>query len=234
MRFYFDYNDKSLDGLKKKQKYEKYRIWAEALWDAGMQYPLYKIKDDLNVSMNWINTILMPNINTVKYDTVFLIHKLGDDRESRSSIYCNKQDIVEWIKANATFERQTIVKDFLVEYGITAKEYESLMQEIHEKTKMITYHNHIKNGPTIVKDAALNGNSKRSEHPWISISPVDIYDYDIVPANSYYSHFNSTEQLYRYAFYNGAIKVSIGDKKTLFLIEKNPPTYGWVRLYKKN
>lgn len=234
MRFKFVSNQSP---NKDKQYYE----WADKLYDNGFNYRLDQLMKDLNVSANWVNTVLYTEVDSVRYTSRYLFKKYektnGAFSNHYSTICFNKQQIIDFIKANSTYTRQTKIVDAAKYLNVSDEKFEQYMQEyqeyintnkeyINKKSSECFY----RNVPTQKFNEWLSNTydksfyilncRQRNQYVHEAVEPLNIFDsnYILIVANNHTK--NNQEMLYRDMILKGAIKVMLGTKKTFFLVQK--------------
>ena len=236
MRFEFTIDEEMYT---KSEILEKYDEWADALFNAGFSYSMSDLLKDLNVSRNWVNNELYPYVDTVKYTRRYIFEKFFNPHNIPridSQIYFNKNQINDFIKNNSTYSVQTRLVNAADYLNISEKELNYYMESF-----AIEYYSDPDdkdfcfkmNIPIADFKDWLNENYKldllkldythRTLYETKKIDPIDFYShkYKRVIANKH--HYYNQELLYRDMFGSGAIKVSLGTKKTFFLVERIEP-----------
>ena len=219
MQTKINFNDKY------KADYQK----EEAYWKKGFNYPISRVSDLLGVSNSWITHTLLKDINYVVYDCKFVY----SHTTNKCQTYIRKDDLSDWIKKNARFEKQTEVVDlysYISPYKDVAKEaYEAYKGNLRVQkgdsrpiipNKILEYINDNLVAYGLEQNRYCD---RRTDIPWVEIKPFDIFSVERSLYNAKdadHKHI-SRETIYRRAFLNGDIRIKISEQITLFV--KNDP-----------
>ena len=199
-----------------------YYKWADAMFNRGFDCSIETVMDILNVSLSWVKHTLLKEIPYVTYSYKYLYQK---GIKSRVTTYIDMQDLIQWIMQVSQFRRQTELVDLYSYLSLANKKKADIALKMYKniiKTSNIGYN------PGIIPDTVLLYINKeyltnfepknlscvkRKEVPWADVEPFDIFERDY-----YFPDVTTTAELvYRDAFMRGDIKVSIGNKKTIFV-----------------
>ena len=243
MRFKFDVKEPN-----KKIRNKLYYKWADSLYENGFTYRLDELMTDLCVSINWVHSILYPEVDSVRYTQKYMFEKLQKNYdeagepipEGYSTICFNKDQIIDFIKSNSTYTRQTRLVELCDWLDISNDVLEKYMQEYQNIYKSLpkcfyynlpteTFNKWLKETYNVHIDMLQYKNRNIYAHE--PVEPLNIFDpnYILIVANEH--ERNNQETLYREMICNGAIKVSLGTKKTFFMIEKNNYKHPYVVPY---
>ncbi len=206
-----------------------YYKWADTMYNRGFNYCISDLMSDLDVSLSFVKHTLLKEINYVTYSYKYLFQK---GFKSRVTTYINRADLAKWIKQVGDFRRQTELVD-LYSYLYLANKKKA--DEALKMYKQIVKESNIGYNPGIVpervlqyinrvyfinfKPKNLSCVKRRSEDvPWVDVEAFDVFE-----TGFYLPGKITDELLYRYAFMSGDIKVSIGNKKTLFVGSNSKP-----------
>lgn len=174
------------------------------------------------MSLSWVKHTLLREIPYVTYSYKYLYQK---GFKSRVTTYIDMQDLIKWIMQVSRFRRQTELVDLY--------SYLSLANKKKADTALKTYKEIIRTSnigynPGIIPDAVLLYINKeyhtnfepknlscvkRTKVAWVDVEPFNLFESDY-----YFPDVATTAELvYRDAFMRGDIKVSIGNKKTVFV-----------------
>lgn len=202
-----------------------YYKWADAIWAKGFDFCITDVMEILSVSLSWVKHTLLKEILYVNYSAKYLYQK---GIKTRVTTYIRYEDLVEWIKQVAEFRRQTELIDL---YSYLSLANRKKADEAYKMYKNIIKESNIGYNPGIIPERVLQYINdayfinftpknlscvKRSEVPWINVEPLNIFE-----KQRYFPEEYTAELIYRDAFMNGDIKVSIGNKKTIFIKNKN-------------
>ena len=205
-----------------------YQEWAKAVYNSGFNYSINDISEILDVSTNWIRTVLlMPEnkVHYVVYNNSFIKKLIEEGKTtSRCNLYLNLNSVGDYIKNKGKFEVQTEIID-LYSYlynvnknkaRIALKMYQDLFIKGDFGTnkgtipyKVLDYIN--ENYYSTIKRRSLSF-TKRSEVMWKEIKPFNIFEHGF-----YLPKDKTRETVYRQAFLKGDIKVTLGARKTIFI-----------------
>ena len=205
-----------------------YQEWAKAVYNSGFNYSINDVSEILDVSTNWIRTVLLlpeNKVHYVVYNSGF-IKKLTEEGKttSRCNLYLNLDSVGDYIKNKGKFEVQTEIID-LYSYlynanknkaRIALKMYQDLFIKGDFGTnkgtipyKVLDYIN--ENYYSTIKRRSLSF-TRRGEVMWKEIKPFNIFEHDF-----YLPKDKTRETVYRQAFLKGDIKVTLGARKTIFI-----------------
>ena len=204
----------------------KYYDWANAVWASGFNLPISKVMSMLNVSLAWINRVLLNEIHYVVYSNKFVYSKL--DGKTKTLTYVREADLIEWIMDVGIFEVQTEMVDLYSYMGndATAKKILKFYREEFKASE--TFFNpgtvpirilqmidkeYYSYGTVKLKNISC---ARRREVPFKEIEPFNIFECDTY----FLKDSGVPETVYRTAFLNGDIKVRIGSK-TIFVRNHN-------------
>ena len=199
-----------------------YKAWADAMWARGFNTSQEDVMNLLSVSRNWVVFTLLNEIPYVTYSYKYLYQK---GVKSRVTTYIDMEDLIQWIMQAGQFRRQTELVDLYSYLSLANKKKADTALKMY---KDIIKSSNIGYNPGIVPEAVLIYINKeyytnfepknlscvkRTEVPWKEVEPFNIFE-----RNHYFPRYAATaELLYRDAFMNGDTKVSIGNKKTIFV-----------------
>ena len=200
----------------------KYYDWANAMWSSGFNLPISKVMKMLNVSLPWINRVLLNEIHYVVYSNKFVYSKFAG--KTKILTYVRESDLVEWIMSVGIFEVQTEMVDLYSYMGndATAKKILKLYREdfkanenfynpgtVPIKVLQMIDKEYYSYGTVKLKNISC---ARRREIPFKEIEAFNIFECD-----TYFLKGSGVpETVYRTAFLNGDIKVRIGSK-TIFI-----------------
>ncbi len=202
-----------------------YYKWADAIWMKGFDFCITDVMEILSVSLSWVKHTLLKEILYVNYSAKYLCQK---GIKTRVTTYIRYEDLVEWIEQVAMFRRQTELIDL---YSYLSLANRKKADEAYKMCKNIIKESNIGYNPGIIPERVLQYINdayfinfapknlscvKRSEVPWVNVEPFNIFE-----KQRYFSEEYTAELIYRNAFMNGDIKVSIGNKKTILIRTKN-------------
>ena len=176
----------------------------------------------LSVSLSWVKHTLLQEIPYVTYSYKYLYQK---GFKSRVTTYIDMEDLIKWIMLIGQFRRQTELVDLYSYLSLANKKKADIALKAYKeliKSSFIGYN------PGIIPDAVLLYINKeyyinfeprnlscvkRTKVPWADVEPFNLFERDY-----YFPDVATTAELvYRDAFMSGDIKVSIGNKKTIFV-----------------
>lgn len=199
-----------------------YYKWAEAMYNRGFNCSIETVMKILSVSLSWVKHTLLKEISYVTYSYKYLYQK---GFKSRVTTYIDMDDLIKWIMQVGQFRRQTELVDLY--------SYLSLANRKKADIALKSYKDIIKNSnigynPGIIPEAVLIYINKeyytnfepknlscikRKEVAWKDVEPFNIFERDY-----YFPEIATTAELvYRDVFMSGDIKISIGNKKTIFV-----------------
>nr|MBQ4453179.1 hypothetical protein [Clostridia bacterium] len=145
--------------------------------------------------------------------------------KSRVTTYIDMDDLIKWITQVAQFRRQTELVDLYSYLSLANRKKADVALKMY---KEIIRTSNIGYNPGIIPETVLQYINreyytnfeprnlsciKRKEVAWKNVEPFNIFERDY-----YFPDIATTAELvYRDAFMNGDIKVSIGNKKTVFV-----------------
>ena len=199
-----------------------YYAWAEAMFNRGFNCSIEIVMEILSVSLSWVKHTLLQEIPYVTYSYKYLYQK---GFKSRVTTYIDMKDLIKWIMQIGQFRRQTELVDLYSYLSLANKKKADIALKAYKeliKSSFIGYN------PGIIPDAVLLYINKeyytnyepknlscvkRAKVSWVDVEPFNIFERDY-----YFPNIASTAELvYRDAFMRGDIKVSIGNKKTIFV-----------------
>lgn len=199
-----------------------YYEWANAMYNRGFNYCISDVISNLSVSLSWVKHTLLQEIPYVTYSYKYLYQK---GFKTRVTTYIDIEDLIQWIMQVAQFRRQTELVDLYSYLSLANKKKADIALKMY---KDIIKSSNIGYNPGIIPDAVLLYINKeyytnfepknlscvkRTEVPWKEVEPFNIFE-----RNYYFPNVATTAELvYRDAFMRGDIKVSIGNKKTIFV-----------------
>ena len=225
MRYIFKCDEK--DTKKKSVLYYK---WADNLYEQGYTYRMDQLMTDLGVSHNWVMLQIYPELNSVRYTKKYIRLKEQELPDKYSTICFKKSDVIRLFKAQATYTRQTKVVD-LVEYlNADREEFEGYVKEFYklheEENTLITFNEFIASKYSVeLPDIEP---TQRNMYAHVPVEPINIFDEDYIKIIANHHGYSNQESLYREMIVCGAIKVSFGTKKTLFLQPKQNYKYAYT------
>lgn len=122
-----------------------------------------------------------------------ILPKVKHEKTSQRRIMVDELDLRRWLVENSTFTRQT---KFVTEIGYEAEEYQAMLAACQMETKC----------PPLYKRAIL---------PAQRVKPFDYWDMELLFPND--PRFDSLEQFYRAMYESAAIKIKLGERKTIFV-----------------
>lgn len=241
LRITFEF--KGLDNRKyvSQKEMEEYIRWAKKMfYGQKLNLLVNEVQSALGVSWPWIDSHILENCRSIRYLKDFQDAET-DNPTSYKNIYVNLEEVSKYLMSISTFDRQTKIVDYLEYAGLTEEEYlkKIALEELKQERKL--KHDMDYNLSTIdpdYYDEMIRLERKRSKVPRVSVEKFDflsdmikcrkprlgdLTDYRYIVANR--STFNNPEQLYRYVFRNGGIRIRIGEKKTIFAFEKHGYSY---------
>lgn len=205
-----------------------YYKWADAMYNRGFDCSIETVMELLNVSLSWVKHTLLKEIPYVTYSYKYLYQK---GIKSRVTTYIDMDDLIKWITQVAQFKRQTELVDIYSYLSLANKKKADIALRMY---KDIIKSSNIGYNPGIVPEAVLQYINreyytnfepknlscvKRTDVVWKEVEPFNVFE-----KNYYFPDIATTAELvYRDAFLNGDIKVTIGNKKTLFVSSHAKP-----------
>ena len=199
-----------------------YYAWADAMYNRGFNCSIETVMEILSVSLSWVKHTLLKEIPYVTYSYKYLYQK---GFKSRVTTYIDMDDLIKWIMQTSRFRRQTELVDLYSCLSLTNKKKADTALKMY---KDIIKSSNIGYNPGIVPEAVLIYINKeyyinfepknlscvkRTKVAWVDVEPFNIFESDY-----YFPDIVTTAELvYRDAFMNGDTKVSIGNKKTIFV-----------------
>ena len=199
-----------------------YYKWAEAMYNRGFNCSIETVMEILSVSLSWVKHTLLQEIPYVTYSYKYLYQK---GFKSRVTTYIDMEDLIQWIMQAGQFRRQTELVDLYSYLSLANKKKADTALKMY---KDIIKSSNIGYNPGIVPEAVLIYINKeyyinfepknlscvkRTKVAWVDVEPFNIFESDY-----YFPDIVTTAELvYRDAFMNGDTKVSIGNKKTIFV-----------------
>ena len=199
-----------------------YYKWADAMFNRGFDCSIETVMEILNVSLSWVKHMLLKEIPYVTYSYKYLYQK---GFKSRVTTYIDMEDLIKWIMQVSRFRRQTELVDLYSYLSLANRKKADVALKMY---KDIIKSSNIGYNPGIVPDAVLQYINreyytnfepknlsciKRTKVAWKDVEPFNLFE-----RNYYFPDVATTAELvYRDAFMNGDIKVSIGNKKTIFV-----------------
>lgn len=200
-----------------------YYKWANAMYNRGFDYCISDVMSDLNVSLSWVKHTLLKEIHYVTYSYKYLYQK---GIKSRVTTYIDRADLALWIEQVGKFRRQTELIDL---YSYLSLANKKKADEALRMYKQIIKESNIGYNLGIVPERVLQCinndffinfkpknlscvKRKDEDVPWVNVKPFNVFE-----TGFYLPGEITDELLYRDVFMNGDIKVSIGNKKTLFV-----------------
>lgn len=199
-----------------------YCKWAEVMYNRGFNCSIETVMEILSVSLSWVKHTLLKEIPYVTYSYKYLYQK---GIKSRVTTYIDMQDLIKWIMQVGQFRRQTKLVDLYFYLSLANKKKADTALKAY---KEIIRTSNIGYNPGIIPDAVLLYINKeyytnyepknlscvkRVKVSWVDVEPFNIFERDY-----YFPDIATTAELvYRDAFMRGDIKVSIGNKKTIFV-----------------
>lgn len=197
---------------------DDYLKWAIMMNDSGFAISLEELMHELHVSRNWVNEYIQPAVSYVKYKSSA---KKWLGIKDASAVFFQEEELMEWLRDNATYTRQTkvialdkirsvdAIRDALekagVHMGFNGKRY--VYGYVHPA---ITYELQLKSDNVNERE--------RSKYPAVPVEKFNWWNTRKIHSADY----SSTELAYREAFRNGCIKVSLLGK-TIFVYDPNTP-----------
>ena len=199
-----------------------YYKWADAMFNRGFDCSIETVMELLNVSLSWIKHTLLKEIPYVTYSYKYLYQK---GIKSRVTTYIDMEDLIKWIMQVSQFRRQTELIDLYSYLSLANRKKADIALKMY---KDIIKSSNIGYNPGIVPEAVLQYINreyytnfdpknlsciKRTDVALKNVEPLNIFE-----RNYYFPDVATTAELvYRDAFMNGDTKVSIGNKKTIFV-----------------
>ena len=199
-----------------------YYKWADAMFNRGFNCSTETVMDILNVSLSWVKHTLLKEIPYLTYSYKYLYQK---GFKSRVTTYIDMEDLIKWIMQVSQFRRQTELVDIYSYLSLASKKKADIALKMY---KDIIKSSNIGYNPGIIPEAVLQyinreyytnfepknlSSIKRTDVTWKDVEPFNVFE-----RNYYFPDIASTAELvYRDAFMNGDTKVSIGNKKTIFV-----------------
>ena len=199
-----------------------YYKWADAMFSRGFDCSIEQVMDILNVSQSWVRHTLLLEIPYVTYSYKFLFRK---GIKSRATTYIDFLDMARWIEQVGRFQIQTELVDLYSYLSLANRKKADAALKMYRdiiKKSNIGYNQGVVpervlqyiNDKYYVNFTPKNLSCvKRRDVAWHDIEPVDMF------ARGYYfaDQASSAELIYREAFMNGDIKLTLGNKKTIFI-----------------
>ncbi len=199
-----------------------YYRWADAMYNRGFSCSIQSVMEILSVSLSWVKHTLLKEIPYVTYSYKYLYQK---GLKSRVTTYINMQDLIKWIMQVGRFQRQTELVDLYSYLSLANRKKADIALKMYRD---IIRSSNIGYNPGIVPEAVLQyinreyytnfsprnlSCTRRTDTAW-----KDVESFNIFERNYYFPDAAATAELvYRDAFMNGDTKVSIGNKKTIFV-----------------
>ena len=199
-----------------------YYKWADAMFARGFDCSIETVMDILNVSLSWVKHTLLKEIPYVTYSYKYLYQK---GFKSRVTTYIDMEDLIKWIMQVSQFRRQTELVDLYSYLSLANRKKADIALKMY---KDIVKSSNIGYNPGIIPETVLQYINrehytnfepknlsciKRTDVAW-----KDVEQFNIFERNYYFPDVAATAELvYRDAFMRGDIKVSIGNKKTVFV-----------------
>jgi len=199
-----------------------YYKWADAMYNRGFNCSIETVMELLNVSLSWVKHTLLKEIPYVTYSYKYLYQK---GFKSRVTTYIDMEDLIKWIMQISRFRRQTELVDLYSYLSLANRKKAEIALKMY---KDIIKSSNIGYNPGIVPEAVLQYINreyctnfdpknlscvKRTDVAWKDVEPFNVFE-----RNYYFPDIATTAELvYRDAFMNGDTKVSIGNKKTIFV-----------------
>jgi len=199
-----------------------YYKWADAMFTRGFNCSIETVMEVLNVSLSWVKHTLLKEIPYVTYSYKYLYQK---GFKSRVTTYIDMEDLIKWIMQVSQFRRQTELVDLYSYLSLASKKKADIALKMY---KDIIKSSNIGYNPGIIPEAVLQyinreyytnfepknlSSIKRTDVTWKDVEPFNVFE-----RNYYFPDIaSSAELVYRDAFMNGDTKVSIGNKKTIFV-----------------
>lgn len=199
-----------------------YVQWADRMWELGWSVPIKDVADMLNVSVSWVNHILLKEVHYTVYSNKYIYNKFKGAQSCLT--YIRIEDLNEWIQKIGDFEVQTEIVDLYSYLGSSAKAREALKIYQRDFKENLRYYNPgtlpVKTRNYLDKNFYIYGNTtfrnlsciRRRDVPFKPIEPFNIFERDLYFASS----GNNAETVYREAFLSGDIRVKICGK-TIFV-----------------
>ena len=219
------YNDTMATGSKKivyRGSPDKYYQWADAMFKQGFDCSIENVMEILHVSLSFVEHTLLKQISYVTYSYKYLYQK---GIKSRITTYINKEELAKWIMQNGRFQRQTELVDLYSYLSLANRKKADTALKMY---RQIFDSSNIDYRPGIIPNEVLKyvnsqfftnfkpknlSCTKRKQVVFTELEPFNIFE-----KHFYFSdEFPTAEIVYRDAFMNGDIKVSIGNKKTIFV-----------------
>lgn len=203
----------------------EYNAWAEALYKRGYNCSIDSVMKLLDVSLSWVRHTLLKEIHYVTYSYKYLFQK---GIKSHTTTYINMEELEKWVEEKGMFMRQTELIDL---YSYISLADKKKANKILKSYKEMMEKSNIGYNPGIVPEKILKevnndfyinfspknlSSTKRNNVKWTYIKPFNIFEKQI-----YFPGHTTDELLYRNAFMNGDIKVSLGNKKTIMIKTNN-------------
>ena len=117
-----------------------------------------------------------------------------------SAVAVDKQELLTWLRQNSLFQRQTVRI-----YKEDAADYKAKLRA---------------SGGNLPADMPLSA-TKRGLLPFQPVKPFDYWDKKLIFPND--SQYKQIELCYRAMFNAGAVKINLGQRKTMFYVPENQP-----------
>ena len=203
-------------------KNEDYFKWADTIYNKGFNCSIETVMELLNVSLSFVKHTLLKEIPYVTYSYKYLYQK---GFKSRVTTYIDQKDLISWIMKTSRFRRQTELVDL---YSYLSLANRKKADNAFKMYNGIIKSSNIGYNPGIIPEKVLQYINreyytnfepknlsciKRRELVWRDVEPFNFFE-----KNYYFPDVAvSAELVYRDVFMNGDIKVSIGNKKTIFV-----------------
>jgi len=199
-----------------------YYEWADAMFNRGFDCSIETVMEILNVSLSWVKHTLLKEIPYVTYSYKYLYQK---GFKSRVTTYIDMEDLIKWIMQVSRFRRQTELVDLYSYLSLANRKKADIALKMY---KDIIKSSNIGYNPGIVPEAVLqyiNSEYYTNYEPKnlscikrTEVALKDVEPFNVFERNYYFPDVSTTAELvYRDAFMNGDIKISIGNKKTIFV-----------------
>jgi len=198
-----------------------YNKWANEMFRRGFNFPVSQVMKTLNVSLSWVNHTLLHEIMYVTYSAKFVYQK---GITSRERTYIDYADLVQWLQQVGQFRRQTELVD-LYSYLYIANRKKA--DEALKMYRKIIKESNIGYNPGIIPEAVLQYINKNY---FVNFEPknlscikrtevgfLDVESFNFLECDYYFPDERSPELTYRDAFMKGDTKITIGNKKTIFV-----------------
>lgn len=212
-----------------------YKEWANSIWKLGYKTPITDIPGLIGVSLSWVKTVLLKNINYVVYENKWIYRKTT----KTCLTYVRLEDLSKFITEQGTYMVQTeiidlarILRPYKGVYNQAMKLYREALNAYKNRgfvagtvpSSVLDYINK----ELIITNASHNWSFKeRAKVGWVEIEEFDVF---ANKDNIYYlndkEHINkSLETIYRSAFINGDIKIKLGSISIFYKRNQNLKDY---------